>query len=284
MQRTRRAGHLLGLAIATVGLTLIDIRPLLAEFQIQEADIERGEVEVEYRGAYHWGVPQVDANGNANDLVQSHEVELSYGLTNWWLLQFTAGFEKPLGENLQSSDVETETEFALIKREGDGVALSFQAGFEEAINHGDEEGDPNQVGFGPIVELASGAFLLTLNPTFTKQVGNLANQQGLGFDYGWRAEYDLAERWGVGVEMFGEMESLANAGAFNDQVHSIGPTLFYKPGAEEESEVQPGGNGNEDEKAAGPAKMQLSLNVGVQFGLTDATSDMALKFQGSLSF
>ena len=33
-----------------------------------------------------------------------------------------------------------------------------------------------------------------------------------------------------------------------------------------------------------PRTMEFSLNVGVQFGLTDATSDTALKFQGSLSF
>ncbi len=38
------------------------------------------------------------------------------------------------------------------------------------------------------------------------------------------------------------------------------------------------------DKVAGPAKLDLSLNVGVQFGLTDATSDTALKFQGSLAF
>ena len=51
-------------------------RAALAEFQIQEASIERGETEFEYRGAYHWGVPQVtDNNPNANDLVQSHEFE-----------------------------------------------------------------------------------------------------------------------------------------------------------------------------------------------------------------
>jgi hypothetical protein len=30
--------------------------------------------------------------------------------------------------------------------------------------------------------------------------------------------------------------------------------------------------------------MEISLNVGVQFGLTDLTSDTALKFQGSLGF
>jgi hypothetical protein len=37
-------------------------------------------------------------------------------------------------------------------------------------------------------------------------------------------------------------------------------------------------------KAPEPAETEFSMNVGVQFGLTDATSDTALKFQGSVSF
>ena len=68
--------------------------------------------------------------------------------------------------------------------------------------------------------------LLTLNPLFTRQIGTFADQEGLGFDYGWRGEYDFAKHWGVGVEMFGEIEDLANAGPFNSQVHSLGPTVF----------------------------------------------------------
>jgi hypothetical protein len=39
------------------GLLLFASEPAFAEFQIQEAGIEKGEVEIEYRGAYHWGVP-----------------------------------------------------------------------------------------------------------------------------------------------------------------------------------------------------------------------------------
>jgi hypothetical protein len=81
--------------------------------------------DIEYRGAYHWGVPQVtDTNPNANDRVQSHELEFSMGISDWWLLTATAGFEQPLGEDMQSSAVEIETEFALLKRHGDGIALS----------------------------------------------------------------------------------------------------------------------------------------------------------------
>ena len=65
----------------------------LAEFQIQEASIEKGETEFEYRGAYHWGVPEVtDNNPNANDLVQSHEFELQHSFTDWWLVQTHRGF------------------------------------------------------------------------------------------------------------------------------------------------------------------------------------------------
>src|SRR5262245_51815300 len=239
-----------------IGTCLVGVDRAFAEFQIQEAGIEKGETELEYRGAYHWGVPEAtDNNENANDLRQSHELEASYAFTNWWLLQFTTGFEQPLGENLNVSDVELESEFALIKREGDGLALSFQAGYEQAINHGDGEDDPNQIGFGPIVELARGSFLLTLNPTFTKQVGPFADQAGLGFDYGWRAEYDFAKRWSIGVEMFGEIESLANAGSFDSQVHSLGPTLFYNPAAEEEGEGADGGN---DDGTTAPAQDRKS--------------------------
>ena len=85
---------------------------------------------------------------------------------------------------------------------------------------------------------------------------------------------------GVGVEMFGEIEDLANAGSFNKQNHSTGPILFWNAGEDAESEEREskGDNDNDHEKVAGPPKMELSFNVGIQFGLTDATSDTALKF------
>jgi hypothetical protein len=234
-------------------------------------------------------VPETtEENENANGLVQSHEIELQMGISDWWLIQVTGGFDQPLHENLQESSIEIETEFAMIKRRGDGIALSFQAGYEQAINHGVQVGgDANQFEFGPIVEVASGKFLLTLNPLFTKQIGTFADQEGLGFEYGWRGEYDFAKHWGVGAEMFGEIEDLSNPGSFNDQNHSIGPTLFWNPSSEENDE-EAAGKRDEDDDAKGKepesVRTSFSMNVGYQFGLTDATSDGALKFQGSLSF
>jgi hypothetical protein len=50
---------------ATAGLVLFAAEPAFAEFQIQEAGIEKGEVELEYRGAYHWGLPKTGGGGVA---------------------------------------------------------------------------------------------------------------------------------------------------------------------------------------------------------------------------
>jgi hypothetical protein len=276
-----------GLAIG--GLTIAVTKPAHAEFEIQETTIEKGEVEVEYRGAVHWGVPGTaisdEAAGDALEEViepglrQSHDLEVQWSATDWLQVSITNSFTEPLDNDLNLTSVEGETLFELIEREGNGLGLAFDLEYEQAINHGDEE-EANEFAFGPFVELAQGPLLLTLNPLFTHQTGDNAETAGLGFDYGWRAEYKVATHWGVGVEMFGEIEDLPNSGSFNDQTHSIGPTLFYNPGGEDDDV---GGEGDDDE-LAGPPPMEFSLNVGVQFGLTDATSDTALKFQGAIGF
>jgi hypothetical protein len=42
--------------------------------------------------------------------------------------------------------------------------------------------------------------------------------------------------------------------------------------------------GEDDAKSGGAPQMAFSMNIGVRFGLTDVTSDAALKLQGELSF
>jgi hypothetical protein len=288
------AGARITSIVTTAFGLFIGLKPALAEFEIQEAGIEKGEVELEYRGAVHWGFPNAE-RGEAEDdgaldteeaeasLRQSHDFEAEWGVNNWWLLAITLGTEQPLGEDFNLTSVELETQVELKARKGNGIGLAFQAGYGIATIGGAAD----EIEFGPIIELASGKALLTINPLFGAQVGENRETDGLGFGYGWRAEYDFAKHWGIGVEMFGEIEDLANAGSFNDQQHSIGPTLFFKPGGDDDDE-EVGDVGESDDNGKDnnpePAKMEFSMNVGVQFGLTDVTSDSALKFQGSLAF
>jgi len=283
-------------ALAALGLTVGGTKPALAEFEIQEANVEKGEVELEYRGAVHWGFPKSEKEEAGEDeeaegaleeeegefLRQSHDFEIEYGITERFLFALTLTGDEPLDANFALSSVELELQYELLERRGNGLGLAFQGAYGFATRGGEAD----EIEFGPIVELASGKFLLTLNPLFTAQVGDNRDTDGLGFDYGWRAQYNFAKKWGVGAEMFGEIEDLSNAGSFNDQNHSIGPTLFYMPGGSDDDDDSNGGGDDDDDdkEVAGAPDMEFSLNVGVQFGLTDATSDTAVKFQGSLGF
>jgi hypothetical protein len=270
-------------AIATAGLTLAGTKPVLAEFEIQEAGIEKGEVELEYRGAYHWGLPQAEEDEEV-PLRQSHDFEIQMGITDWWMISTTLGTIVPEGSSWLAEGVELETQFQLLKRHGNGIALSFATGYGWAA----QPDTANEVEFGPIMEFAAGKFLLTTNTFFSRQMGEFAETDGLGFEYGWRGEYDFAKHWGLGVEMFGEIEDLSNPGSFNDQNHSIGPTLFWKPGSGDEDEEAGDVGEGDDDNAKGNApkspSAEFSMNIGYQFGLTDATSDGALKFQAELAF
>ena len=270
-------------AIATAGLTLAGTKPVLAEFEIQEAGIEKGEVELEYRGAYHWGLPQAEEDEEV-PLRQSHDFEIQMGITDWWMISTTLGTIVPEGGSWLAEGVELETQFQLLKRHGNGIALSFATSYGWAA----QPDTANEVEFGPIMEFAAGKFLLTTNTFFSRQMGEFAETDGLGFEYGWRGEYDFAKHWGLGVEMFGEIEDLSNPGSFNDQNHSIGPTLFWKPGSGDEDEEAGDVGEGDDDNAKGNApkspSAEFSMNIGYQFGLTDATSDGALKFQAELAF
>jgi hypothetical protein len=286
-------------ALAALGLAVGTAKPAFAEFEIQEAGVEQGEVELEYRGAVHTGFPKKEREEAEDDddeegaveeeeegefLRQSHDFEVEYGISDRLLFSTTFSTDEPLDQNYALSAIELELQYEIIQRRGNGLGLAFMGGY--GIAYRNEEAD--ELEFGPIVELASGKFLLTTNTFFSSQVGDYRETDGLGFEYGWRAQYNFARKWAVGAEMFGEIEDLSNAGSFDDQNHSIGPTLFYTPGGGGDDDDDNGmGNGDDDDdnrRVAGPPEMELSLNLGVQFGLTDATSDTALKFQGSLGF
>ena len=229
-------------ALASAGLTIGITRPALAEFEIQESEVEKGEAELEYRGAVHSGFPKAEREEAEEDgdeegaleeeeegefLRQSHDFEIEYGITERIMLATTLGTDEPLDGNFALSSVELELQYELVERKGNGLGLAFQGGYGFATRGGEAD----EIEFGPIIELASGNALLTINPLFGAQVGDNRETDGLGFEYGWRAQYNFAKKWAVGAEMFGEIEDLSHAGSFDDQNHSLGPTLFYMPAA-----------------------------------------------------
>jgi hypothetical protein len=265
------------MVLAAAGMTFGSAKSAFAEFDIEEADIEKGSIQLEYRGALHWGLP----DPSFDPLRDSHQVDLQMGVTDWWMLSITPGFEQPLGENLGLSSIEIGTQVQFLKRKGDGVALGFQASYAQAT----VQGNANQITSGPIFEVVEGPLSFIFDPLFTKQTGEFADQEGLGFQYAWQLKYELKSHWALALEMFGEIDDLANAGSFDDQKHSLGPTLYYTFGTAGSTEVAEAGE-DDDKKDEKPGDQSgtLTLGVGLQFGLTGATSDTALKLNVEREF
>ncbi len=237
-----------------------------AEFEIPEVDAEKGAFEAEYRGAQHWGLPRPGDDGDTDALRQSHEVELQYGLTDWWMLRLTPNLEQPAGESLELASLGVETQFVLIPRRGGVLGVALMAGYGPYSLFVDET--PDEFEFGPVVEIAPGPWLATLNPRLAKQIGRYSDQEGLGFEYAAQLKYRLAKRWAIAVLGFGEIEDLATAGPFESQTHVLGPSLYLSSGHED---------GEGEATNAAEQRREWNLGVGVLFGLTEMTADTALR-------
>jgi hypothetical protein len=264
---TRRAAR--RLASGALLLSAATAGPAFAEFEIQESTIDPGEIQLQYRGAWHSGLPKGDTGPVLPDdeeapLRQSHEFELQMSPTSHWLLALTHGFDEPVDGEFRLTAIEFESQIELITLEGNGLGFAVQGGVEKPVFEAGEE-EPPDFHFGPILEVAQDKFLLTLNPLFFKELGELADQTGWGFEYGWQAKYDVTKRLSLALEMFGEIGDMANAGPFNEQEHSIGPAFYYTIEAEEGDGIKV------------PKSRELTLSLGGQIGLTDATSDFAVK-------
>jgi hypothetical protein len=228
----------------------------LAEFEIPEVDAEKGAFEAEYRGAKHWGLPPGDDDENREPLRQSHELELQYGLTNWWMLRLTPNVERAAGKSAEFASLGIETQFVLVTRNEGLFGLALMAGYGP-YSLFVEDGTPDEFEFGPVMEVAPGPWLLTLNPRLATDVGESAEDEGLGFEYAAQLRYDFSERLGAAVLGFGEIEELAHTGPFESQTHVLGPSLYVYSDPEDQREWM--------------------LGAGVLFGLTEASAKTALR-------
>lgn len=261
---------------AVTAFLSVSVVPATAEFEIQESTIDPGEIQLQYRGAWHSGIPPQEEAADLDPLPdieeaplrQSHEFELQMSPTSHWLMALTHAFDEPVDGDFRLSAIEFETQVELITREGDGIGLAVQGGTERPVLEARQEADPD-FHFGPIVELSKSNFTLVANPLFFKQFGDINDQEGYGFEYGWQGRYEAmgGSLW-LCVEMFGEIEDMSNAGPFDQQLHSIGPAFYYTFGADDDD------GGKEDPYAK---SKELTLSLGAQFGLTEQTSDVALK-------
>jgi hypothetical protein len=183
-----------------------------------------------------------------------HEQKFNYGVTDWWRLAAAVDWEHPVGDNLRATHLGIENTFLLraMKQKHD-IGLGFFVALEASIH--DES--TNALVFGPIVTVKRDKLMWTFNP-FLEQTFGRNREEGIALDYAWQAKYELRESLAVGVEGYGLLENLGDPPRLAEQQHRIGPVLYTEFEVAKDFKIAP--------------------SIGVLFGLTSATADVALRF------
>jgi len=241
-------------AIAFAGAVLaLGAASASAQFYVRSPDVEKGELKLEEHGAIYSG-PGEDERRR-----QSHELEVKYGFTDRFegIAELTA--RQNIGDSLKWHSFELGGHYEIVERQGDGWGLAFRSLYEWAL----QDGDPDEILFGPLAKYVRGHDSFTINTFFIGQVGNHVDIDSLELKVNWRLKHEFNETWGLGVEGYSEIEDLSHTGTWNEQKHRLGPVAYL-----EFDDSMP----------------KWEFAAGALFGVSDATSDVTFKFDAELEF
>lgn len=261
----------LGLLIATSVAA-----PVYAqEFTINELSFEKGELEIQNNGFVISGAPKSDDDDEGATRF-SHQLSIQYGLTNYFLVDFDLGVRRLDGADLEASSAGLEGLFKLYSSADNNFFFGVFGGVEFAL----QEEDADSFEFGTRFQYGGeeSDALAVLNLGFEKTFGE-NREDGTELVYGLILRKSVTKTVALGVEAFGEIEDIANAPRFEDQDHRIGPAIH----------LSGGGDGDEAEGKGETAELQerdieWDVNLGVLFGVTEATPDTTFTWNVEFTF
>ena len=236
-----------------LAIFLVSAEPVSAQFYVRSPDVKKGELKLEEHGAFYSGP------GEGERRRQSHELEVKYGFTDRFegIAELTA--RENIGDSLKWHRFELGGQYELVERHGDGWGLAFRSLYEFAL----QDGDPDEILFGPLAKYVRGHDSFTINTFFIGQVGNHVDIDSLELKVNWRLKHEFNERWGIGMEGYSEVEDLSHTGTWDEQKHRVGPVAYL-----ELEDSMP----------------KWEFAAGALFGMSDATSDVTFKFDAEIEF
>lgn len=191
----------------------------------------------------------------------SHEISAAYAPLDWLKLAAHFDVEHILSGDWQADHGALELQLKLLEAGAEGGLSIGWFSSVQVSTHGDTT---NSLVFGPIAKLEAGAAALTVNTYLVDTFGR-NREPGLALQYGWQARAELGGGIAVGIEGFGTLDDIGDAGPVELQDHRIGPSFYAT------------------HPLALPGQV-IAIETALLFGLTEAAPTTALKISAALNF
>jgi len=221
-------------------------------FEVKTPDITQGQTSFSWNSAGQSRFP-----ANADPTRYSTEFDLGSSPTSWFFIGGKLNLDQTVDEAWRVSTAGAEMQLRFGKAQP-GFDFGWYSGVDVRIG----SQDTNTFTFGPIIQFGDDKASLTLNP-FLQRTFGINRDDGIAFAYGVMAKREIGQGTAIGIEAYGVIPDLGHGTPMAFQEHRIGPVLYL------ESEIGPKREGREAPKA--------TLDIGMFFGMTEATADLTGK-------
>lgn len=266
--------------------------PAINQFEVKDLDVEVGQWEFQSQNAYSWGQPDRDFiedepgefEFDENSVVrQRYALEIEVGVLDWLRTRFGIEYEQERTDDPES--VEERNNFESLTLEE--IALEFVAvispvkksgfgwGFLTEYQFVRDRSESDSLVLGPIFEAQFEDWNIVFNPALVQFFNGDEKDDKLDFTYALQVSNAVTEKWDIALEAYGTIDRLGNTGnpteeseIFGDHdLHRLGPIAYFNHVLGGKDDAQ-----------------ELSLGVGVFFGLNNDTPDTTLKWSLEYEF
>lgn len=204
-------------SMLAAGLFVTAAVPALAEFQVHAPLVEEGEIEIEHSGAVLFS-----RNNATRVREQGYTNGLAYSPTPWWRFEIETELSRARGEALRYEATTIENVFQLAPK----GRYFFDVGFFFEYEKARARRGQDLITLGPIVQKELGLALLTVNAFFARAVSGPDRAGTTAFVPAARIVYRLDTLFAPGLEYYGEIADVGDAGRLRDQEHRLGPVVM----------------------------------------------------------
>lgn len=204
--------------------------------------ISEGELELEYEAVGL--IDSDDAKRKAK-----HEVEISYGVTDWFRPEVVAKYEDAGNESGELSTLGFGAQFVFIQPGTHWFDSAIRVVYEHKLHD-----DADELKTKLLLQKEYGNFRHRANVNVSQQLGDDAQAGGPEWSLVWSSRYSITPNLAAGFEYDGEFGQSRNFDRYSEQSHYIGPVLY------------------------GKLSDDLKVEAGYLFGISNAAADGAVRF------